>query len=221
MPKKSQTNAVAKTSASSPAKSLGKAKPAKARTAPLSIALAKKTSPVRLASRTLRTVDRRTRAKAKPLSAINWENSLREQSYAEPSAERLHKTVLHKTTGDLQSRTALPAATKMPQQEPRANAAVSASMDGEMPKDLASMDVTTEGAMTKPFEGVRETIEAIRITGPEGAARQGAETMLHAGSMTCNPLAMLVRQQALGFTLMLYMLQIQRGLLDMWRPRHR
>lgn len=185
MANKSQTKAIAKTSASSPAKSSGKAKPAKARAAPLSIALAKKTSPVRLASRTLRTVDRRTRAKAKPLSAMKRANSLREQSYAEPSAERPLKTVLHKTTEDIQPRTA------------------------------------TQEAMAKPFEKVPETIEALRarITAPD-AARQGAETMLHAGSMTFHPLLTMVRQQAIGFNLMLDMLQIQRRFVDMWRPRH-
>ena len=137
MAKKSRTKTAAKKTASSPAKSSGKAKGAKSRAAPLLIGVAKKTTPARPPLTKSRPAKRRTPATAKPLPAMEQEKVDAGQG------DQFH---LQKN-GDAST-----ASMKQPPEERM-------SVDGK------AEDLPAKGAMAqetrKLFEQLRETMGAV------------------------------------------------------------
>ena len=214
MAKKSHTKTVAKKSVSSPAQSSGKAKGAKARAAPLSIGVAKKTSPARTPLTNSRPVSGRTPAKPKPRSAMKRENSQQEKVDAGQTDQGLIGTIHHQNLRDILA-LASPASIKEPTEE-RITAVSSA--DGKKAEDLPLKENMAQEVTTKLFEENLRRIGAIRPpVSASGAAHQVA-AVPRAG-MAFSPLEMMMRQHAYGFNLMLDAWQIQRRFFDLWRPR--
>ena len=196
MVRKKQTRAGEKTSAKSPAKSQGTAqKLAKVRAASLSNGHTKKTTPARSASRKAKPVNRLTRAKAKPLPEVTRDDILPE-----------HVTEKH-----------------MSEREWREGPTASGVEPGALDPKAGEV---TQDVITKPFADLHETLGAIStpLTAPEtgtalGDERDLAAAIPRAAAMTLMPLGMMVRQQALAFSLIVESVQMQRHFFEMWRPR--
>ena len=211
MAKKSQTKAVAKKLASSPAKSSGKAKAAKSRAVPLSIGVAKKTMPARRPPLTKsRPVDPRTPAKAKPRSAMKRGNSQQEKVDAGKTDQSLIETMHHQNIRDILA-LASSASMKEPPEDRIATVSVAVGKKAENlpPKEAMAQDPKEAMAQEtrKLFEHMRDTMGAVPPPVSAGLA--------------FSPIGMMVRHSAYGFNFMLDALQMQRRFFEIWQPRPR
>lgn len=216
MEKKRQTRASARVSAKSQPKSQKKAKVAKTRAAPLSIGHAKKTSPAQSTSRN-GTPDNwrsqtKTKSKSKSVSVMKREKILRDKIKSEAALERPLERILRETVADIQDRTAFIGGTGLQREEPPASPAVSTALSAN------SEEVSSPRKVVTRELGVRASGPRTVASGP---TIDVADAMSHSATMTLLPVALMTRQLASAFNLMLDGMQMQRQFWNMWRPPHR
>ena len=186
--------------AKSAAKSRGKAQNRKSRAAPLATAIAKKTTLAHRVSKEPHTVNRGcAKQKRGTLLPAKME------------------TILDKTTDDFPAPT---AALRVEHEEER-------TADARAAEDAVSAEAVTNDVLGNPAVALRARIKALglQIAAPlpdmaaEAAVGTPANAMPRTASIALTPLGMMVRHQAFAFNLMLDVMQMQRRLLEFWRPR--